>query len=240
MSERLLEVCVDDLAGLATAVAAGADRIELCSALSIGGLTPGPVLIERARACGLPVHAMIRPRAGDFVYDHSDLDQMLAEIAVMRAAGLAGIVIGANRPGGALDGDLLARLVAAADGLAVTLHRAFDLVPDAEVALDQAMALGVTHVLTSGQAQTAAAGVECIRRLVRRAAGRVVVMPGAGVSAENAALLLETGARELHASCSVQVAEDPPARRYGFAGETRRRTDAARIAALKAAISAFR
>ena len=237
MRDVLLEVCVDDAPGLAAAVAGGADRIELCAALSIGGLTPSPALMAEAARSPLPVFAMIRPRAGDFVYDATEADQMLAEIDAARAAGLAGIVIGANRPGGELDAPLLARLMAAAEGLSVTLHRAFDLAPEGDEALETAIALGIPRVLTSGRAANVDEGLETIRHLIARAGPRIVVMPGAGVTVANARRLVETGARELHSSCSVSVAEDPPARRFGFAGETRRRTDRETVARLKAAIS---
>ncbi|MGL6211569.1 MAG: copper homeostasis protein CutC, partial [Paracoccaceae bacterium] len=126
----ILEVCVDTVAGLEAAVAGGADRIELCTGLALGGLTPSAGLMRHAAGCGVPVMAMIRPRAGDCVWSEAELLAMEADIAAAQAAGLAGAVLGASMPDGCLDRVALARLVQAAQGMDLTLHRCFDLVPD--------------------------------------------------------------------------------------------------------------
>jgi copper homeostasis protein len=147
----LLEICVDTAAGLRTASASGADRIELCSALELGGLTPTSGLLALAAEMGVSARVMIRPRAGDFVFTTDDLDMMRADIAAARAHGLEGVVLGANRPDGALDLDMLGTLVEASQGLRKTLHRAFDLVPDIAEAVEQAVALGFDTILTSGR-----------------------------------------------------------------------------------------
>ena len=197
-----LEICVDDAEGLAAAIAGGADRIELCSALALGGLTPSPGLMALAAAAPLPVYAMIRPREGDFVFSFADLDQMLREIDAVRAARLAGVVFGASEPGGALDCDALALLQRHAAGLGTTLHRAFDLVPDPADALECAIELGFERILTSGGVAKAEDGVTVLAALVRQAAARISIMPGAGVRPGNAAKVLAlTGAHEIHASC---------------------------------------
>jgi copper homeostasis protein len=232
----ILEVCVDTVAGLEAAVAGGADRIELCSALSLGGLTPSAGFMRHAAGCGVPVMAMIRPRTGDFVWSQAEVLAMQADIAEARAAGLAGVVLGALLPDGRLDAEALARLVAAAQGMDLTLHRCFDLVPDMGAALEAAVALGFRRILTSGGAVTAAAGARRIRTLVERAAGRIVIMPGAGVSAENAARLLGLGTGELHGSCSVSVAVNGPGVTFGFGPGVERRTDTATVRAMKRAM----
>ncbi len=144
-----LEVCVDTAEGLDQAIRGGADRVELCSALALGGLTPSPGLMRLAARRGA-VMAMVRPRAGGFVPGPDEMAQMEADIAAARAAGLAGVVFGASLPDGRLDLAAMARLVAAAQGMEVVLHRAFDLCPDPDAALEQAVALGVTRILTSG------------------------------------------------------------------------------------------
>lgn len=234
MTAPVLEVCVDTLAGLEAAVSGGADRIELCAALSLGGLTPPAGVMARAVGCGVPVMAMIRPRAGDFRWSESELLAMEADIAAVRAAGLAGVVLGASMADGTLDGAALGRLMQAARGLDVTLHRCFDLVPDMDAALELAVGLGIRRILTSGGARTAAEGAARITHLVARAAGRVSIMPGAGVTAENALTLMALCVTELHGSCSVPVGG--PADPFGFAPPGARRTDAGMVRAVKRAM----
>ncbi len=146
----LLEVCVGDPESLIAAIEGGADRIELCSALELGGLTPTPGLMALAARAPVPVYAMVRPRGGDFVFSSSEREAMRADIAGVRAAGLAGVVLGAS-PDGTLDGETLADLVQASAGLGTTLHRAFDLVPDIGDAVETAVALGFERILTSGR-----------------------------------------------------------------------------------------
>jgi copper homeostasis protein len=236
----ILEVCVDSSAGLGEAVAGGADRIELCSALALGGLTPSAGFMAEAAACGVPAMAMIRPRAGGFVWSEAEVAAMEADIAAARTAGLAGVVLGALLPDGRLDRVVLARLVGAAGGTDLTLNRCFDLVPDHEDALEQAVALGFRRILTSGGAATADTGAARIAALTRQAAGRIVIMPGAGIGAGNAARLLGLGTSELHGSCSVTVHADGPEVALGFGPAAARRTDAATVRAVKRAMEARR
>lgn len=238
MSRILLEVCVADAASLAAAVVGGADRVELCSALEQGGLTATPGLMALAAAAPVPVRALIRPRSGDFVFDEADVASMLADIAHARALGLSGVVLGASRPDGSLDLDVLARLVRASAGLGLTLHRAIDLVPDIASATEAAIALGFDTILTSGGAATAVAGVDTIAKAYAVAAGRVSIMPGSGVSPDNVgALLARVPVAAVHSTCSVAAhAPSAPAVRLGFADDARRVTSAAVVAALKAAL----
>lgn len=240
MSRVLLEVCVDDPEGLAAARAGGADRLELCAALALGGLTPSPALVAAAARGGVPALAMIRPRAGDFVWTEAEVAAMEAEIALLRAAGASGVVIGASRPDGRLDAAALARLMRAAEGLDVTLHRAVDLAPDAEEAVAAAVALGIGRILSSGGAVRAAEGVPRLAAMIRAAAGRVTIMPGAGVAPETLPALAVLPLTEIHASCSAPLPEpDPRVAALGFQPAGARRTDAARVAALRAALDAL-
>ncbi|MGG7582115.1 copper homeostasis protein CutC [Rhizobium sp. Nf11,1] len=225
----LLEVCVDSAAGLAAAIEGGAGRIELCSALEIGGLTPLPSLMRIAARAAVPIYAMIRPHAGPFIFDGLDEQAMMLDIEAVRAAGLAGVVIGANRPDGTLDLPLIRRLKAHAVGLGSTLHRAFDLVPDADQALEQAIGLGCERILTSGRAVKAADGIDTLKRLSEKAAGRISIMPGSGIRPANVGEILRaTGAREVHGSCSSPVeSADPRAVAFGFEAKSTNRTDVA-------------
>lgn len=231
-----LEVCVDTAEGLAQAVAGGADRVELCAALSVGGLTPSAGLIAAAAGCGIPVVAMIRPRAGDFVWSEAEIAMMEAEIAAVRAAGLAGVVLGASLPDGRLDVVVLGRLAALAAGMELVLHRAIDLTPDLGVALEEALDLGFHRILTSGGAVTAEAGRARIAALVAQAAGRITVMPGSGVNTGNAAMLKGLGISEIHASCSATTPVTGKVVEMGFAPPVRRQTDANAVRALRKAL----
>ena len=233
----LLEVCVDDARGLAEAVAGGADRIELCAALSVGGLTPSPGLMVRAARCGVPVMAMIRPRTGDFVYDADEVAVMQADIRAARAAGLSGVVLGASVPDGRLDRGVLAALVTVATGLDLTLHRAVDLCPDVDVAVEMAIALGFQRILTSGGALRAVEGMARLRRMITVAAGRIGIMPGSGVSVATWAILRDLAVSEVHASCAMAWPVGGQALAFGFQMPGEKRTDRREVAALKAALA---
>lgn len=231
----LLEVCVDDPQGLSAAVSGGADRIELCSALALGGLTPSPGLIAAAAELAVPVFAMIRPRPGGFVYSHEELAVAKADIAAVRNAGLAGIVLGVTHPDGRLDRDAIAGLRDAAGDLPMVLHRAFDLSPDLLEGLETAIELGFCRILTSGGAPSAIEGAENIARLAGQARGRITILAGGGVDAGNAARLLRAGADELHGSCSEICADQDMGGRLRIASE-RAQTSVAKIRALRAAM----
>jgi copper homeostasis protein len=233
----LLEVCVDDAAGLAAAVAGGADRVELCAALASGGVTPSPGMMQMAAGCGVPCMAMIRPRAGGFVFDAGEVAVMLADIRAARAAGLAGVVIGAARVDGTLDADVLAVLLAAARGMDVTLHRAVDLCPDPLAAVDVAKGLGIRRILSSGGAGSAGAGAGVLAAMMDRAGGECIIMPGAGITAASLPHLAHLPLREVHASCATVRPVDQRAQAMGFDLAGGRRTDAGEVAALKAALA---
>lgn len=231
----ILEICIDDVAGLEAAISGGADRIELCSALGSGGLTPSHGFMRIAAQSPIPVHALIRPRAGGFIYNEAEIAIMEADVAAVRAAGLAGVVIGATDANSKLDAAVIARLVSAAAGLDLTLHRAIDMVADVDAALDLAVELGFSRILTSGGARHAEDGLAVIERLVQRAAGRLSIMPGGGVRPDNAARFLAiSGVRELHASCSQTEVGEERVTRLGFSDREIRRTDRSTVMALKA------
>ncbi len=202
----LVEICVDDVAGALAAEAEGADRIELCSALSEGGLTPSYGLVQavlgRVRRFG--VRIMIRPRGGNYVYAAEEVEVMLADIAafraLQRAPGLSvGFVCGALTASGVIDARVISRLKAACGGVPMTFHKAFDTTRDLGAALDTLLGLGIRSVLTSGGSPTAEGGAELLAMLVARAAGRVAIIAGGGVRAGNLRALLErTGVPEVH------------------------------------------
>ncbi len=236
----LLEIAVDSVTGLDNAVRGGARRIELCAALDIGGLTPTIGLMAVAAEAPVPVYAMIRPRAGGFVFDAREEDVMLAEIQAVRAMGLAGVVLGASLADGRLDEALLARLISATEGLGVTLHRAFDLVPDRDAALEQAVELGFERILSSGGQPKALDGADALKRMVERAGDRLVVMPGSGIRAGNVReILARTGAREVHASGREALAVTPDAKSlaFGFQTATAMETDEVAVRKLKEALA---
>ncbi|PJF10092.1 copper homeostasis protein CutC [Pseudorhodobacter sp. MZDSW-24AT] len=233
----LIEVCVDTTEGLAEAIRCGAGRIELCSALDLGGLTPSVGLMRRAAGAGVPIYAMIRPRPGGFVWSPDEIAVMEADIGAAFAAGMQGVVLGASRPDGRLDTDVLGLMVGRAKRLGLTLNRCFDLVPDPAEALEQAIALGFHRVLTSGGARTAAEGAQRLADLTAQARGRIIVMPGSGIRAETLGALEGIPLREVHASCSAPVIDSGPVVDFGFAARIGRRTDGARLRDLRVALA---
>ena len=206
----ILEVCVDSVASALSAKAGGADRLELCADLIIGGTTPSLALVRQVKAeTGLPVRALLRPRFGDFCYDRYELAQMEESAAELVQAGADGIVAGVLTPEGALDVEALRPIYAAARSaakaagrpLACTLHRAFDVCCDPFAALEATKSLGLTTILTSGQAASAPAGAPLLRQLVEAAGDEIEILVGAGVTPDNLpALATETGAHAFHLS----------------------------------------
>lgn len=207
MSGCVLEVAANSVASALAAQAGGAGRVELCAALELGGLTPSHATIAMARErLRIPLYVLIRPRAGDFLYDDLECEAMQRDIETCVALGCDGVVLGVLDAEGQVDVERCRSLIAAAGRLGVTFHRAFDLVRDPRRALADVIALGCERVLTSGGQASAMEGITLIRSLVAQAAGRLVVMPGAGVTASNLFALAATGAREFHASAKLQLA----------------------------------
>ncbi len=186
MNKPLIEACVDSYASAMAAARGGADRLELCANLAIGGTTPSLSLFRQVRRdCPVKANVLIRPRFGDFLYDQAELEEMAEEIDAFRELGANGVVIGVLTPEGALDQAAMARLMERAGDMEVTLHRAFDMTRDPFAALEAAISLGCRTILTSGQERSAAAGKDLLRELRTRAAGRIDIMAGSGVRKDN-------------------------------------------------------
>lgn len=196
----IFEVCVDSAEAAMAAQEGGAHRVELCSDLLEGGLTPshGTIRVVRERV-QIGIMAMVRPRGGDFCYTDTEFAVMREDLLTAKDLGVNGVVFGLLNPDGAVDRERTAELVALARPLPVTFHRAFDVTRDPFEALDTLVALGVERVLTSGQEPSVLEGLDLVAKLVRKAAGRIIVMPGGGITERNAARIgAASGAGELH------------------------------------------
>ena len=205
---RLLEVCIDSLASARSAIAGGADRIELCSALPIGGLTPYTELLRQIREeSDIPIRCLMRPRAGDFLYTPEEIQLMAMQIRQLKKAGADGFVIGCLTPDGTLDMSAMAPLIEAADGSGLTLHRCIDVSRNLEETYHAAAALGMDTILTSGGGSNCLAGKETISRLLalRDETNGPEILIGAGVKAS----VIETFLRDL-----------PAARTFHMSGKT--------------------
>jgi copper homeostasis protein len=235
MNDPVLEVAANSVASALAAEAGGAARVELCSALDVGGLTPSHAAI--ATACErlrIPVHVLIRPRAGDFVFDDLECEVMQRDIEVCKALGCAGVVLGVLTAEADVDVPRSRSLRNTAGGMSVTFHRAFDVTRDPERALDAIIAIGCDRLLTSGQQVGAHAGAPLIRKLIGQAGGRITIMPGGGITAQNiAAIAQATGAREFHASAKTRVPTrmDQPVPMLGEMDDAHWQTDAAEVRA---------
>lgn len=241
MSEPLLEIAANSVASALAAEAGGAARVELCSALEVGGLTPSYATIAIARErLGIPIHVLIRPRTGDFVFDDLECEVMRRDIEACKALGCAGVVIGVLTAAGDLDVLRCRGLMDAARGLSVTFHRAFDFTRDPERALENIIALGCDRVLTSGQAADALAGAPLIRKLVDQSHGRITIMPGGGIDAHNiTAIARATDARDFHASAKARVADRMQHAGIGGMGGGDWQTDAGEVRARVEALRAY-
>lgn len=198
----LVEICIDSVASACTAEASGAGRVELCSALSEGGVTPSIGLIEAVRNnVRIPVNVIIRPRGGDFLYSDMEFSVMRRDIERAGEAGADGIVTGILNRDGTVDIERTALLASFAAPMSVTFHRAFDMCRDPFKALEDVIATGAVRILTSGHARSALDGAKVIRELILSAGNRIIIMPGGGIDEYNVALLANsTGAREYHLS----------------------------------------
>jgi copper homeostasis protein len=207
----VLEVCVESVDRAIAAERGGAHRIELCSDLSSGGITPSAGLMQVARqSLRIPIHILVRPRAGDFVYSDREFEVMKRDIDTARRLGMDGVVLGLLDGSSQVDVQRTAQLVKAAHPLPVTFHRAFDLCRDMRSALEAVIQTGSARVLTSGGKTRAMEGLGPLSRLVGEAGTRIVVMPGGGIAAEDVTRVLQqTSAHEIHTSLRVpNVASD--------------------------------
>lgn len=199
----MLEVCVDTVQAAVAACEAGAERIELCSALDVGGVTPCQSLIRAVRRrVDCPLVVLIRPRTGDFVYDQCERDQSLESIHIALGCGADGVVVGALQADSKLDLLSLSAMRIAAAGFQLVMHRAFDFVDEPRLAIDQLIEIGFERILTSGgRSGHVMNHLETLKHCIDYASDRIVIMPGGGVTAANAATVLSaTGCRQLHGS----------------------------------------
>lgn len=217
---NILEVCVDSYASAMAAIAGGADRLELCSALAVGGLTPSPVLLQQIREVSdIPVRCLMRTRGGDFLYTKEEIRQMAMEITMLKEAGADGFVIGCLTSNGDLDAEAMKPLLKAAEGAGLTLHRCIDVSRDLCKTYRDAAALGFDTILTSGGAGSCLAGLETIRQLIalREETDGPEVLIGAGVKASVVTEFLAKvpGARAFHMSGKTEIESGMQFRREG-------------------------
>lgn len=205
MKPYMIETCCESIEAVRRALEAGTDRIELCEDLAEGGVTPSEGLLRHAlilaSSRGVPVNVLVRPRAGDFVYSEAEVLQMISDIQLCKRLGASGLVLGALKSDGSVDGETMRRLIGEARPLPVTFHRAFDVSADPESALEEIIGLGCERLLTSGHEADAFAGRFRLAALVSQARGRIIVMPGCGITPDNLPLLAAaTLATEFHGS----------------------------------------
>lgn len=201
-----VEICANSYESARAAQSGGADRIELCSALALGGLTPSYGLIKKVLSdLEIPVHVLVRPRSGNFTYTEEELEVMLQDIHFCKAAGCGGIVSGALKQDASIDLDTTEKLVAAAQGLHFTFHRAFDWCENPHTALEDLQKLEVQRVLTSGQEQKAVDGIELLKKLKDLGRGSIEIMPGSGISVKNILDFKQAGFSSVHLSASEKI-----------------------------------
>ena len=205
-SKVLIEVCCGSVDDTVEAERGGADRVELNSAIFLGGLTPSPgSIIEAKKRLNIPVMVMIRPRAGGFCYTQAEMAVMLHDAKLAVEYGADGVVFGILTPDGSVDVERCKRIIELAGGRQAVFHRAFDVTPDPLKALDQLIDLGFSRVLTSGQERTAPEGVELIGKLIVHAGDRIEILPGSGLRPHNIrAFVQQTKTKQVHFSAFGQ------------------------------------
>ncbi len=214
-----VEICIDSVESAIAAERGGAERIELCSDLLEGGLTPGAGLIASVRRrVGIDLFVMIRPRGGDFCYTDFEFEVMQEEIKHARQLGADGVVLGLLDEEGRVDGPRTRKLVELAEPLPVTFHRAIDMTPDLSAAMEDVVRTGACRILTSGGAPNVSRGIGQIARMVAAANGRILIMPGGGITADSIVGIAEaTGASEFHSSARMAFPSPVKFRKRGMA-----------------------
>ena len=202
-----IEICANSVASCLEAQKGGAYRVELCAGIPEGGTTPsyGEIAVAR-KLLDIKLNIIIRPRGGDFLYSDVEHKTMLHDIEMAKKLGVDGVVIGCLKADGTIDMERNRELIAAAEGMSVTFHRAFDMCKNPFESLEQIIALGCDRLLTSGQQPTAIEGISLLSQLVEKADGRIIIMPGSGVNEDNIAILAdETKAKEFHFSAREPI-----------------------------------
>lgn len=202
-----IEICANSVASCLEAQKGGAYRVELCAGIPEGGTTPsyGEIAVAR-ELLNIKLNIIIRPRGGDFLYSDVEHKTMLHDIEIAKKLGVDGVVIGCLKADGTIDMERNRELIAAAEGMSVTFHRAFDMCKNPFESLEQIIALGCDRLLTSGQQPTAIEGISLLSQLVEKAGDRIIIMPGSGVNENNIAILAdETKAKEFHFSAREPI-----------------------------------
>jgi copper homeostasis protein len=202
-----LEICAHTLTSAVTAQEGGADRIELCAAIEIGGITPSPsTLLEARRLLHIDICVLVRPRSGDFCYSDLEFEVLKKDILFCKEHGMNGVVVGVLKPNQELDIERMTELVKLARPMQIACHRAFDQTPDGLKAMEQLITMGYDRILTSGQKGSVEEGKLFLKQLIEKAQGRIAIMPGNGVTVENAAdILTVTGAKDIHMTAKTLV-----------------------------------
>src|SRR5690606_5249422 len=205
-----IEICTTSFQSAKNAELAGAGRIELCSELAVGGITPSYGLLEAVlKKVSLPVFVLVRPRSGNFVYSDEEFEIIKNDIRISKELGCAGIVSGVLKDDFSIDLIWTKELVELAKPLEFTFHRAFDLTPNPIESLEELIEIGVNRILTSGQEISAERGIDLLKKLKDLAKNRLRILPGGGIRPENVHLFKENGFTEIHASASSVWKESP-------------------------------
>ena len=204
----ITEICANSFESAIAAQEGGANRIELCDDLSVGGLTPSRDLIRKViQELNIPVHVLIRPGGGDFVYSKDEFEIMLKDIDFCKRIGCSGIVSGALTQENTIDKKVTQQLIAASEGMDFTFHRAFDLVKNPLEAIETVMQLGITRLLSSGQQNKAIDGIELLKKLKSLSEEKLQIMPGSGINSENALAFKKAGFEMIHFSATKKAKE---------------------------------
>jgi copper homeostasis protein len=204
-----LEICANSYESAINAQIAGAHRIEICSELSLGGITPSYGLLKKiSKEISIPVHVLIRPRSGDFCYAESEFQQMKTDILRCKKLGFQGIVAGVLTKKNQIDIEKTKQLIALSKPLSFTFHRAFDIVSNPKKALKTLLDLGVDRILTSGTKEKAAEGIELLKALKKIANKKVIILPGSGINKDNVVLFKNAGFEEIHTSASKIITDE--------------------------------
>ncbi|MEM7186495.1 MAG: copper homeostasis protein CutC [Bacteroidota bacterium] len=202
----IIEICANSFESARIAQECGAHRIELCVDLSVGGLTPPRALIEKVvTELSIPTHVLIRPRGGGFVYSEEDFDTILSDMTFCKEIGCVGVVSGVLNSENGIDVKRTERLITASEGMEFTFHRAFDYCKNPIQALHLLRELGVTRLLSSGQANSAVEGIELLKKLLAASNGDLQIMPGGGIRSNNVLLFKEAGFKMIHCSATKKL-----------------------------------